>query len=181
MNFSPAATDIGKQMVKVVDYILSLNISPMDKRARLVKAFGIVGREFFDKMFNDNSELFASEAIGTLGFQNPDDQVERLAAKLVQNDSLGRENKAIVKGFFDSTLADAQRQAFNNAKSLGKVPTLRRIMVGETCSWCADRAGTWINPDGDYFARHDHCDCLLITSGFNSRNGILTNYRKATK
>lgn len=179
MNFSPTATDMGEQMMEVVSYILSLDISPADKRARLTKAFGIVGREFYSKMFLDNSEVFDSTAIGTLGFTNPEDQIERLAAKIVQNDNLGRGNTAIVKEFFDSVLGDAQKEAFRNGISLGKVPTLTRRIVGETCRWCIDRAGTFTYPEGDLFARHDNCDCLFIVSGYNSRNGILTNYRKA--
>lgn len=181
MNFSSAAADLGKQMSKVVDYILSLNISPADKRARLIKAFGIVGNEFFNKMFADNSLLFDSEALGSLGFSNPDGQIERLSSKLVQNYNLGRENDAIVTGFFDSVLADAQSEAFYNGISLDKVPTLTRRLVGETCAWCQARVGTFTYPDSELFARHDNCDCLFIVSGYNSRNGILTNYRKARK
>lgn len=182
MNMSPIATDVAAQMENVVAYILGLNISPEDKRRRLVRAFGLVGEEFFGKTFGDASEIFGSTAIGSTGFKNPDDQVERLATKLVRNDSLGRKtNPAIVKGFFDSVLADSQKEAFANARSMGRVPTLRRRLVGETCEWCRERAGTWTEPDGELFARHDDCDCLFIVSGYNSRNGILTNYKKKAK
>lgn len=179
MNFSGVAKDLGRQMEKVVGFILGLDISPAEKRLRLTRAFGIVGNEFFDKMFKDNSYLFDSEAIGTMGFQNPEDQIERLSAKLVQNYNLGRKTDEIVVGFFDSVLADAQHEAFENGKSLGKVPTLTRSLVGETCGWCRDRVGTFTYPDSELFARHDNCDCLFIVRGYNSRNGILTNYRKA--
>lgn len=178
MNFSATASDIGQQMIEVVNYILSLNISPADKRSRLAKAFGIVGNEFFDKMFTDNSILFDSQAIKSLGFANPDGQIERLSAKLVQNYNLGRPTDAIVVEFFDSVLGDAQKEAFDNGISMGKVPTLTRSIVGETCPWCIARAGTFTYPDGELFARHDNCDCLFTVSGYNSRNGILTNYRK---
>ena len=181
MNFSSTATDLGEQMTKVVDYILGLDISPAEKRARLIKAFGIAGEEFFNKMFADNSLLFDSEAISSLGFSNPEGQIERLSAKLVQNYNLGRKTDAIVKEFFDSVLGDAQKEAFDNGISLGKVPTLTRRLVGETCPWCVARVGTFTYPDGELFARHDNCDCLFIVSGYNSRNGILTNYRKARK
>ena len=179
MNFSATATDISKQMSKVVDYILNLDISPAEKKKRLIKAFGIVGNEFFGKMFEDNSLLFDSTALKTLGFQNPDGQIERLSSKLVQNHNLTRPNNAIVKEFFDSVLGDAQNEAFNNGRSLGKVPTLTRTLVGETCAWCRARVGTFTYPDSELFARHDNCDCLFIVRGYNSRNGILTNYRKA--
>lgn len=179
MNFSATAADIAKQMVEVVNYILALNIDPTEKRARLIRAFNIVGNEFFNKMFADNSVLFDSEALKSLGFTNPDGQIERLSTRLVRNYNLGRKNDATVKGFFDSVLGDAQREAFDNGISLGKVPTLTRRLVGETCRWCIDRVGTFTYPDGELFARHDNCDCLFIVSGYNSRNGILTNYRKA--
>lgn len=181
MNFSQVATDMGKQMDEVVKYILGLEISPEEKRARIAKAFQIVGNEFFDKMFADNSELFDSMAIKSLGFQNPEYQIERLASKLVQNDNLGRKNSEIIKGFFDSVLGDAQKEAFDNGISLGRVPTLTRRIVGETCGWCIARTGTFTYPEGELFARHDNCDCLFIVSGYNSRNGVLTNYRKARK
>lgn len=179
MNFSGTAADIAEQMIKVVNYILSLDIDPVEKRARLIRAFSIVGNEFFDKMFTDNSVLFDSTAIQSLGFTNPEGQIERLSTRLVRNYNLGRKNDATVKGFFDSVLADAQKEAFDNGISLGKVPTLTRRLVGETCRWCVDRVGTFTYPDSELFARHDNCDCLFIVSGFNSRNGILTNYRKA--
>lgn len=179
MNFSGTAADIAEQMIKVVNYILSLNIDPVEKCARLIRAFSIVGNEFFDKMFTDNSVLFDSTAIQSLGFTNPEGQIERLSTRLVRNYNLGRKNDATVKGFFDSVLADAQKEAFDNGISLGKVPTLTRRLVGETCPWCVARVGTFTYPDGELFARHDNCDCLFIVSGFNSRNGILTNYRKA--
>ena len=178
MNFSGTAKDISQQMIKVVDYILSLNISPDDKRLRLIRAFGIVGNEFFSKMFVDNSILFDSEAITSLGFQNPNYQIERLSAKLVQNYNLGRKTDEIVTGFFDSVLGDAQGEAFRNGISLGKVPTLTRSLVGETCEWCRARTGTFTYPSRELFARHDNCDCIFTVSGYNSRNGILTNYRK---
>ena len=114
MNFSATAADIAKQMVEVVNYILALNIDPTEKRARLIRAFNIVGNEFFNKMFADNSVLFDSEAIKSLGFTNPEGQIERLSTRLVRNYNLGRKNDATVKGFFDSVLGDAQREAFDN-------------------------------------------------------------------
>lgn len=181
MNFSLTAKDLGNQTAKVVNYILSLDISPAEKRRRLIKTFRIIGNEFFDKMFRDNSRLFDSGAIKSLGFQNPEEQIERLSAKMVQNYNLGRKNDEIVTGFFDSVLADAQKEAFYNGESLGKVPTLTRSLVGETCEWCVARAGTFTYPEAELFTRHDNCDCLFNVQGYNSRNGILTNYRKARR
>lgn len=178
INFSPVATDTAESMDSLVKYILNLNIAPEEKTRRLAKSFNLVGSDFYIQMFEANSYLYDSAAIGT-DFSEMSDQIERLARKIVQNDNLGRPVDRLVKDFYDSALGQAQHEAFRNAISLDKHPTLTRTMVGETCRWCQDRAGTWIDPDPELFSRHADCDCLFVTSGYNSRNGILTNYRKA--
>lgn len=178
MEFSKVATDVAKSMRAVVNYILELGISPDEKVARLVKAFRIVGNDFYKQMFDANSRVFDSAALDTLGFDNSDGQIERLAEKLVQNYNLGRQTDTLVKDFYDSELGQAQSEAFRNAVSLEKHPTLTRIMVGETCKWCQSMAGVHVNPTGEMFARHADCDCIFKVSGYNSRNGLLTNYRK---
>ena len=177
INFSPVATDIAESMDVAVKYILSLNISPDNKISRLSKIFNLVGSDFYVQMFDANSQLFDSTAIGT-DYYDMTDQINRLANKIVQNYNLGRPIDVLVKDFYDSALGKAQHEAFRNAVSLDKHPTLTRSIVGETCRWCIDKAGVHVNPGPELFARHSHCDCLFVTSGYNSRNGILTNYSK---
>lgn len=178
MNFSNIAKDLGKQSQPAVDYILSLKVSDAKKKELLTKLFNATGYSFYNKMFADNSELFDSQAIGTAGFQNPGGQVERLSSKLVQDYNLTRVINPTIRGFYDSVLGDAEYEAFENALSLNRHPTLTREMRGETCAWCKARAGTFTDPSGDLFARHDNCNCLFITRGYNSRNGVLKNYTK---
>lgn len=178
VDFHPVAKDTAKSMMKVVDYILGLPITKADKLARMVKVFNLVGSDFYMQMFNANSEMFDSTAIGTTDYGNMTNQIERLAQKITRNDYLGRDARQLVQSFYDSALGDAQNEAFRNAISLDKHPTLTRTMVGETCDWCQERAGVHTDPDGDLFARHAHCDCLFVVSGYKSRNGALTNYNK---
>lgn len=182
MNFSDIAKDLSNQTLSVVNYILKLRIDDAKKKVLLNQVFNSVGYPFYEKIFTDSSELFDSMALGTNGFQNSDGQIECLSYKMVQNYNLGRiSSPAILRGFYDSLLGNAQNEAFTNAVSLDKHPTLTRILRGETCSWCRARTGTFVDPDGDLFARHDNCDCIFSVQGYNSRNGILTNYRKARK
>ena len=181
MNFEPAAHDMGRLMAELLKLIAGMNISPEAKKELLAKSFGSVGAEFCDKMFNDCSELFDSSAIGTLGKADLNNRAGRLAQKLIRNDALSRPTGQILDGYFNSLLASAQEEAFKNAVSLGKVPTLTRSLRGETCGWCQARVGTWTNPSGELFARHDNCDCKIVVSGYNSRNGELKNYTKNSK
>lgn len=181
INFSLVATDTAESMDAVVKYILGLNISPADKTKRLSKIFNLVGSDFYYQMFEANSQLFDSTAIGSTDFGEMTDQIERLSRKIVQNYNLGRETDTLVKDFYDSALGRAQSEAFVNAISLDKHPTLTRTMIGETCDWCKGLAGVWISPTDELFRRHADCDCLFTVSGYNSRNGILDNYVKKKK
>lgn len=183
MDFRGVVQDTAKQMQEVVDFILSLDISPESKMVRLQNAFHVVGSEFYSQLFSAVSEVFDSTAIASLGLQMADDQIYSLSLKLVRNYGLGRETSSIVTDFYDSVLGNAQNEAFRNAVSLEKHPTLtRRLVSGATkpknCRWCEKRAGTYIDPEPEDFTRHAHCDCMFIVKGFNSRNGLLTNYKK---
>lgn len=178
IDFSPVASDTARNMTETVKYILTLNITQEEKISRLIKVFNLVGSDFYLQMFDANSELFDSTAIKSTDFYDMVEQVERLSRKLVQNYNLDREVDTIVKDFFDSALGKAQDGAFRNAISLDKHPTLTRTIVGETCSWCVALAGVHTDPTPDMFRRHADCDCLFVTSGYASRNGILTNYNK---
>lgn len=177
MDLSNVATDTAESMDVLVKYILSLDISPDTKKNAIAKAFRTVGSRFYVQLFNASSEIFDSTAITTL--INLDyDQIDRLSAKLLQNYVLGREVDYLVKDYYDSELGRAQHEAFQNALSLNKHPTLERIVVSETCDWCWDHAGVFTYPSGEDFARHRDCNCMFIVSGYNTRNGVLKNYVK---
>ena len=178
VNFHPVSIDTAKNVMPAIKYILGLDISAADKRARIKTVLDLIGSDYYAQMFGASSEVFDSAAIDTMGYTEMDDQVSRLATKLVRQNALGRPVDAMVKSFYDSLLGSAQEEAFRNAISLDKHPTLTRTMVGETCAWCQALAGTHVYPDGDLFRRHANCDCLLVTSGYNSRNGVVNNYVK---
>lgn len=181
INFTPVVKDTAKNMQEVVNYILGLNITPAEKVRRLSATFNLVGSDFYLQLFEANSELFDSTAIGTTDFYEMQDQIDRLSHKIVQNYNLGRELDTLTQDFYYSALGKAQDSAFRNAISLDKHPTLTRTMVGETCDWCRMLQGVHTDPTPDLFRRHADCDCLFVTSGYNSRNGIVTNYNKSRK
>ena len=178
INFEPVASDVAAQMSETVHYILSLDISAAEKVNRIVRSFNLVGSDFYVQMFGASSEVFDTMALSSMGYDEMLAQVERLGTKLVRNYALDYEIDPIVKDFYDSVLGKAMNEAFSNALSLDKHPTLTRSIVGETCSWCIARQGTFVNPDSEYFSRHRDCDCLLVVSGYNTRNGVLNNYVK---
>lgn len=178
MDFHPVAIDTASNILPAVKYILSLDISPNDKKTRIAKVIDLIGSDFYTQMFDANSQVFDSTVIGTTDYSQMTDQIDNLATKLVRQNSLGRVIDLIVREFYDSALGKAQEEAFRNAISLDKHPTLTRTVVGKCCEWCDKKQGTYTYPKGEDFARHDNCDCLFTTSGYNSRNGVLNNYVK---
>jgi hypothetical protein len=178
MDFSGVTDDTGARVSAVINYILGLNISPDEKVSRISNVVRSVGEHFHSQLFGAASEVFDSASMASRGLDNTDGQAQRLATKIVRNYALGRETATLVSAYYNSVLGSAQEEAFNNAVSMQKHPTLTRSIVGETCKWCESKAGTHTNPTAEDFARHDKCDCLFIVSGYNSRNGLLSNYSK---
>lgn len=181
MDFSGIVEDTTNGVYEIINDVLRMNIAPEVKIQQIQSVLTQVGERFGQKMFNDVSQLFDSTAINSFVPYNEDAQVYRLAQKIVRDSAFNLNDKYIVKEYHDVLLGRAEFEAFENAKSLEKHPTLTRRMRGETCDWCVNRAGTFVDPDPSLFSRHHDCDCLFIVSGYNSRNGVLKNYSKRSK
>ena len=171
MELEIATTDTSEKALEIINYILKSNWSVEEKKIRLTRFFNLTGDTFYRKIFSMSSDIFDSNALETLGFSNPDDQIERLSTKLVRDYSLGRDYRVVGEEFYYSVATSAQQEAFNNAYSLDKHPTLRRKANANCCSWCAGLEGFYIDPVGDVFAHHEKCRCSFEIRGFNTRNG----------
>lgn len=84
-----------------------------------------------------------------------------------------------VSNFLMNSAAKAQSDAMFNARQSGKRPTVTRTESVTACAWCRSKAGTFTDPDPEIFARHGGCRGRIVTSGYNSRNGTLHNYKGA--
>lgn len=179
MDFRGIVLDTTTGMQDYIEFVLDLDVSPEVKEGLLVQGFRTIGRAFADKTFADLSFLFDSEAIGGEIIIDEDEQIARLAQKIVRDSAFEINDERISKEYFDVLLARSEEAAFRNAQSLEKHPTLERRATGrETCAWCEARVGIFPYPDSEMFRRHDDCDCQFIVSGYNSRNGTVKNYRK---
>lgn len=179
MDFREIVNEVSRLVSENIAAILKKDLAPADKKGLIEALFQGTGRAFADKLYADVSEVFDSTAIKSIIDINYEQQIERLADKIVRDNAYALQDDAITKEYFDTLLARAENTAFKNAKSLDKHPTLTRMMTGfETCEWCRVRAGTYTDPDYELFARHDNCDCIFTVSGYNTRNGVLKNYKK---
>lgn len=176
MEFAVVADAVGKEAEKVVNYILRQNWSSEKKRKYLERLFRITGNEFYNKLFNMSSEIFASTALKDLGFTNPDDQIERLSSTIVRDYNLTRNTNEVTTEFYYSVMSDAQIVAFRNAISLDKHPILTRSAHSKACDWCIRLAGTYIEPYYEAFRHHERCKCSFTLSGYGTRDGTYVGH-----
>lgn len=177
MEFSIVADAVGVEAEKAVRYILSRNWSPARKRQYLNRLFRLTGDEFYNRLFTMSSEVFESTAISDLGFTNPDNQIERLSAKTVQNYNLSRITEDNTHEFYYAIMSDAQIVAFRNAQSLDLHPILTRTSHNpKACDFCRRLAGVHIDPTYEMFRHHRDCKCDFTLTGYGTRDGTYTGH-----
>lgn len=72
----------------------------------------------------------------------------------------------------------AQQDSFKNASQSRKYPRVTRTESGDACKWCRSKTGTFTDPSSEIFHRHGGCEGKIVTEGYKSRNGLLSNYKK---
>lgn len=83
-----------------------------------------------------------------------------------------------IRNFLMSMAAKAQGDAMTTARQSGKKPTVTRTESSDACKWCRSKVGTYESPGSDVFERHGGCEGKIVTKGYGSRNGLLSNYKK---
>lgn len=179
VDFSGISGDMEERAAAAVRQILAMDASPEYKKKRLLELLRRTGNAYHDQLFEASSEVFDSTAIQAAR-HDAKEQAERLATKLLRNNALNRETiDRLMGSYYNSLQGSAQEEAFRNAQSMQKHPTLTRSVNGVgDCKWCVSKSGTYTNPKGDDFRRHAKCDCKFEVSGYRSRNGELRNYSK---
>lgn len=175
MNYAEFNSTILPQVLAAMALINNPEVDPEVRQLNQEILFREVGAAIYDKIYDMNA--FDMEIPHTTG-PGIDDRyygLAKVASASVSAGAFGLED--YILNYLDNTAAKAQNDAMKTASQSGKHPTVTRTPTGlETCSWCDSLAGTYTNPEGIIFARHRGCDCSIITSGYNSRNGLLNNY-----
>lgn len=184
MDFDRLTEDAVKMTTSIADGVLRTNFSPANKIQLLTIAYARVGRAYATKLATDVSTVFGSENLRI----NPDFgkfvQIEDLATKIVRNSAYGIEPEELTRDYYTNVYARNVEQAFKNANSLGKRPTItRRLTDKDHCEWCAARTGTYTADTfselpTEVFRRHLGCKCEITLSGPGGRSRNLNNYVK---
>lgn len=178
INLDVIVDDISPRLSNAIESILASGLDLTTKKNRIQLLLAGISAHFKSKTFTDASTIFDSDIAGGNFTDDESLQSLSLAVKVARNYALERDFRQLISSYLSSLLGSAKYEAFANAVSLGKHPTLTRSIVSETCDWCESKAGVHVNPTREDFKRHTDCDCRFVVTGYNTRNGEIKNYRK---
>lgn len=174
MNYAGLNTTIIAEVMAAIALINNPEVDPEVRQLNQEILLREVGTSVYNKVYDMSAfDLEISHTQGT-GIDDRYYGLAKVASGTVSAGAVGLEE--YVRNYLDTMASKAQHDSFKTAKQSNKHPTVTRKLVGETCDWCTSLAGTYTNPSADVFKRHGGCDCLIITEGYNSRNGKLKNY-----
>lgn len=174
MDYSQLNKSILPKVLAAIAIINNPEIAPEVRQLQQERFLREVGTAIYDKIYEMNAFDFQiPQTIGT-GIDDRYYGLAKVSSASVSTGALGL--REYVKNYLDSATTKAQQDALKNARESGKRTKVTRKMNGETCKWCESLAGTYENPDSEVFKRHGGCDCMIITEGYNKRNGLLNNY-----
>lgn len=176
MDYSKFTATIMPQVLDTMRLINNPEIDPEVRQLNHEILLREVGQAVYTKIYDMNAfDMEIGHTTGP-GIDNRYYGLAKVASASVSNGAVGVAD--YVANYLHSVIGQAQHDATKTARQTGKHPTVTRRVVGETCKWCDNVAGTFTNPTPDVFRRHSGCDCQIITEGYKSRNGELKNYVK---
>lgn len=176
MNYGELNNTILPKIERLTGLINNIEVDPTVRRRYMEQLYRTVGNKVYTKIYDMNAWDMLIDHTTGLGIDNRYYGLAKMTAGApVTNPELG----SLIGEYLDSVSGKAQYDAMQTAKDSGKVPTADRRTTGsKPCKWCRGLVGIYKYPDREVFARHRDCSCSIITSGYNSRNGLLKNYKK---
>lgn len=176
MDYSALNDTIFRKVMAALKLINNPEIDPEVRQLNQEILFREVGTAVYAKVYDMNAFDMEVERTRGPGIDDRFYGLAKVASASVSAGALGLDE--YVRNYLDNVSSKAQQDAMRNARESGKHPTVIRIESGDACKWCRSMAGTYTNPSADVFKRHGGCTGQIITQGYKSRNGLLSNYVK---
>lgn len=178
MNYGELNNTILPKIERLTGLINNIEVDPTVRRRYMEQLYRTVGNKVYTKIYDMNAWDMLIDHTTGLGIDNRHYGLAKITAGApVTNLELS----SLIGEYLDSVSGKAQYDAMQTAKDSGKVPQMKRNTKSKKpCIWCKgkDTGGNWIDyPDRDNFNRHSDCSCEIHTRGYNSRNGLLNNYK----
>lgn len=176
MDYSKFTDTIIDDVKAAVALINNPEIAPEVRQLNQEILFREVGAAVYNKIYNMNA--WDMEVPHTTG-NGVDPQryygLAKVASNSISTGKLGLDE--YIRNYIASAISQAQGDAMRMARQSGKKPTVTRTEGRNACKWCRSLTGTFTDPPREVFMRHGGCGGKIVTSGYNSRNGTLNNYK----
>lgn len=179
MNYADLIKTIKPQVLAAIAVINNPEIAPAVRQLNQEILLREVGKSIYDKIYDMNAFDFEIEHTKGTGIDDRYYGLAKVASNSISNGSAGLDE--YVTNYMVNMAGKAQQDSFKNASQTNKRPTVKRTESGDACKWCRSKVGTYTDPGSDVFARHGGCEGKIITEGYRSRNGQLSNYKKGDK
>lgn len=180
MNYDLLSNTILNDLKTEVAIINNPEIDPETRRYNLEIMLREVGEQVYNVVYDMNA---FDMGINYTNGKTINDAYYGLAKNISDSISTGGKStvEAQIEEWLSNQILKAQYDAFWNAKDFGQFPTVERWAAPGCCAWCSAVAGTFVDPDGEVFRRHDNCKCTIRTSGYKTNNGTYSGERKNWK
>ena len=179
MNYGELPAKILTKVMTLVSLVNNIEVEPEVRRRYMEQLFHAVDTKIYTKIYEMNAWDMLIPHTSGKGISNSYYGLSKVAAA---QPATAAELSALVLNNMQQNSSKAQYDAFETARDSGKVPTVERRTTNiKACKWCVSKVGVYPDPEPDIFARHADCTCEIWTTGYNSRNGLLQNYKKSRK
>jgi hypothetical protein len=179
MNYADLIKTIKPQLLAAIAIINNPEIAPEVRQLNQEILLREVGKSVYDKIYEMNAFDFEIEHTKGTGIDERYYGLAKVASNSISTGGKGLDE--YVDNYLVSMASKAQHDSVKNARQSNKHPTVRRTESGDACKWCRSMAGTHTNPSSDVFKRHGGCEGKIVTEGFRTRNGELSNYKRGEK
>lgn len=179
MNYADLIKTISPQVLAAIKIINNPEIAPDVRLINQEILLREVGQAIYNKVYDMNAFDFEIEHTKGTGIDDRHYGLAKVVSGSVSTGSKGVEE--YVNNYLVSAAAKAQKDSFKNAAQSRKFPKVTRTEGGKACAWCRSKTGTFTDPPSEIFARHGGCSGKIVTEGYKSRNGQLSNYKKGEK
>lgn len=179
MNYAQLIKTVSPAVLSAIAVINNPEIAPEIRQLNQEILLREVGKSIYDKVYDMNAFDFELEGTRGPGIDDRYYGLAKVASGSVSTGSKGLEE--YVNAYLMASASKAQQDSFKNASQSRKYPKVTRKESGDACKWCRSKAGTYTDPSPDVFKRHGGCEGEIITEGYKTRNGLLSNYKKGDK
>lgn len=129
--------------------------------------------------FNSRSKIRIKGKRAEINQDRIDNMIERLTESELYDDIAWILDDPVIN-FSQNIVTDTVKTNAEFLQDAGMRSQITRTVIGKSCDWCEEKAGTYFYGDepDDFYAQHENCRCMITYEGvtFNKSRGSSATY-----